>query len=1443
MNVQMNLQNPWLIPGNEVDVDPVSIPPQLLDDLRQTVDPDVIDLYRTRWSSIRSHHREPSNVGRTSWYNFRMPLTDRSTSVQAFIRSVHRRQAMGYKINASCGFILRNKSSNRLRYFHPSVNNFRVLPNPRTIQSMEQLEELMNGHLNVESFEGMSLLGHPTSEWVAVALTNVVLYLYYTHIPLIGGPGDSNDDNNKQVGFILNNQAVQWIPFETDNLCLFRCLALTQEPHLTMTQMTSVAKGLIRKWKEETGSTLNPDKFEGVSLDQFPSIERCYQVGLWLYTTEKRNGFVHAKLLRRPPPGDGSQVTKVMLHLTADQRHVHLIKDINKYAQAFLCSKCERPFKLDYLKRRHETRCIRSCKFQFKGGPYYIPRNVFEELDNVGIQVPEELRFHRFRATFDYEAYMKKSSGGARDPAGFMSEHVPMSCSIASNVPGHEGPVCLTSSGSPQDLVVQMISHLNSISRAAHDLYRELFEGILLTIRTNSREGMPSRVKKASRGLERWMKSLPVVGFNSAKYDLCLIHKYLIRALKGAVHVTDEEDDGENISTDQIWVIKRGNAIISLQTPLLHFLDICNYSAPGTSYSRYLNTYGQDPDLVKSFFPYEAVTSLEVLDQEGMPAYNAFFSSLKGCNTLEEDGGGLSVGLKNYNTLHLAWKQHGMKTLRDLLIFYNNMDVCPFLKALENQLLTYRSMGLDLLKDACTLPGLSLRFGMRGLGGVFYTLGDDMSDIHDLIRKNMVGGPSIVFTRLAEAGNTRIRPQKYGLKTAEVCRSVIGYDCNMLYPYSMAQKMPVGPCVIRKTPDFTPVHQMDQGPRYSLSSLEWLEFIAHQTGHYIQHAGNGQEVRLGARDLPVDGYSHETMTAYQYHGCLYHGHECMEKTPSKQRSMRSFEAQRSLTREQLREDTAINDDFLRQQCHVALVVMWECQWLELKRIDPDVMAFMENHRSRPHIKSCYSSPLGTGSTTEDVIMKAITDGSLFGMALVDLHVPESLKEKFYDMPPIFKTATVGREDIGDFMKSYCEQNNLLKTPRQMLISSYRVDCMLFITPLLRWYISHGLVITKVHLVIEWEGRQCFQDWMGEAADARRSAQRDPSKAMMGESAKLPANSAYGKMCEDKTKFRQIRYCEEAEVATAIRSPLFCDARRLSSATYSSGSELPGSSFRKPDVDIDDDEALEYLDDGDEEEEEQEGIYEVTQNYKHIRLDQPIQIPFFVYQYAKMKMLEFYYDLLDRYLVHRKWGPMYSDTDSMYLSISGTGFRDIVKPQLMEEFYRDVYTNWFPSESCKEHHSDFVQAMVSGRPWTRAPCCEGSHLYDQKTPGLFKVEWQGEGMVCLCSKTYYCSGVNKDKMSCKGIQKSRNSKTLTYARYKDILDSGKNGGGVNMGFRFDPSTQRMYTYSQTRQSLSYLYGKRKVLEDGIHTAPLDIWSTSGELITNQHIWLKDKDNSI
>ena len=50
-----------------------------------------------------------------------------------------------------------------------------------------------------------------------------------------------------------------------------------------------------------------------------------------------------------------------------------------------------------------------------------------------------------------------------------------------------------------------------------------------------------------------------------------------------------------------------------------------------------------------------------------------------------------------------------MKTLKDLLIFYNNSDTYPFLKALNRQASLYREYDLDMLKDAPSLPGLSLK--------------------------------------------------------------------------------------------------------------------------------------------------------------------------------------------------------------------------------------------------------------------------------------------------------------------------------------------------------------------------------------------------------------------------------------------------------------------------------------------------------------------------------------------------------------------------------------------------------------------------------------------------------------------------------------------------------------------------------------------------------------
>ena len=235
------------------------------------------------------------------------------------------------------------------------------------------------------------------------------------------------------------------------------------------------------------------------------------------------------------------------------------------------------------------------------------------------------------------------------------------------------------------------------------------------------------------------------------------------------------------------------------------------------------------------------------------------------------------------------------------------------------------------------------------------------------------------------------------------------------------------------------------------------------------------------------------------------------------------------------------------------------------------------------------------------------------------------------------------------------------------------------------------------------------------------------------------------------KHRNVEYCSDAEASRKVNTHLF---RRLDNIA--------------------------------------EDTYEVESCKKTIKLNLPSQVGFFVYQYAKLRMLQFYYDFLDKYLDRGDFQMCEMDTDSAYIAIAGDSVESLVKHVLREEFHQDK-CNWFPRTDTAEHKA-----------------------YDKRTPGLFKVEWEGEGIIGLCSKTYYCFGA-KDKFSCKGVNKKTNE--INKEKYLNVLLTKQNSGGVNRGFRVVNNT--MYTYTQVRDAFSYFYLKRKVLADGVSTLPLDI----------------------
>ena len=88
-----------------------------------------------------------------------------------------------------------------------------------------------------------------------------------------------------------------------------------------------------------------------------------------------------------------------------------------------------------------------------------------------------------------------------------------------------------------------------------------------------------------------------------------------------------------------------------------------------------------------------------------------------------------------------------MQFFSDFLKWYNNKDVVPTLEAMQKLIEFYHNKGIDMLKLGCTLPNLAKVCLPKPTVSKFYPFAESDRDLLEKIREDMVGGPSIVFTR------------------------------------------------------------------------------------------------------------------------------------------------------------------------------------------------------------------------------------------------------------------------------------------------------------------------------------------------------------------------------------------------------------------------------------------------------------------------------------------------------------------------------------------------------------------------------------------------------------------------------------------------------------------------------------------------------------------------
>ena len=627
------------------------------------------------------------------------------------------------------------------------------------------------------------------------------------------------------------------------------------------------------------------------------------------------------------------------------------------------------------------------------------------------------------------------------------------------------------------------------------------------------------------------------------------------------------------------------------------------------SYDAWCRAYGCE--LQKLVFPYEWFDSFDKLNHKGPVKYEDFFSSLKG---------GITISQEEYQNFRDEFSKRGCVTMEDWLKEYNLADVKPFIDALEKTREQYYSDEIDLLKDAVSIPGISVMYVLNEPSkrkkysepDLFAPgepckceCSDDCekasckdckevrkdckicskNEAYEMLTTGMIGGPSIVFCRYAEAGVSQIRSHIY--EDAKTCRAVLGLDANSLYLYCSGQEMPCG----------------------------------------------------------------------------------KEKV------------------------------------------------------------FSTNPEER------------------DELIQNVLNDKLFGFFQVDIEVPEQLMDKFSEFSPLFTLSEVPEDQIPQHMQDYKINTGRKKIKNNnKLLGVMKAEKILLYSPLLKWYLNHGLQVTKIHKYISYNSSRPFKWLPEEVSAARRAADQDKNKKQLGDTAKLKGNSFYGKMIENLEKHMNTKFTTDEELIDKIfRSPYFDDLEEIS-----------------------------------------EGVFEVRQRKRQVTITRPYQCGIAVYQLAKLRMLEFYYDFVDKFCDRRDFEVTQMDTDSLYMALSAEDFDEIIRPDL-KELYKEEKPKWLVTDE-----------------------------YSKRVPGLFKPEFKGKRMIALTSKCYFADNGEESipKLSCKGVSRRQNK--MSWERYKNAL-FGALDKVTNIGFR--KKENHIVTYEQTKLGLSAYYDKRVVHKDGIHTSCL------------------------
>ena len=391
------------------------------------------------------------------------------------------------------------------------------------------------------------------------------------------------------------------------------------------------------------------------------------------------------------------------------------------------------------------------------------------------------------------------------------------------------------------------------------------------------------------------------------------------------------------------------------------------------------------------------------------------------------------------------------------------------------------------------------------------TIGQKFTWLNKEIRSNLCGGLSAVFHRHASIKMNPHYPKSvFFTPNNSRVRKICQLDINSLYPFTMQDNMPTGSGILylKEEEDEFVMHPLIENYDGNASeiSFHWLNSMqAKFIDNYgnksqIQCAINGREKSIG--NYKLDGYVEYKgkKVGFDFRGCRYHPcNNCDTKYIG--------------TADE--EEADINRTIFLRQNLDEYYVESECVYRRnMSKNDPPLLCTFFNSKK----------------ISSNDILTAILQDRAFGLLKCDIITPEHAQKKYLDLnfPPIFRHVQVTKDMLTPEYQELADRlKKKLPIPKQLTLT-FNATGIVLASPLVKYYIQNGLVVTNVYYFVEYIPDNVFQPFVTEMVKMRVQATIDDNSQKQNIS-KLMMNSSWGRLAMNVSKRKNIRYIRRKEM--------------------------------------------------------------------------------------------------------------------------------------------------------------------------------------------------------------------------------------------------------------------------------------------------------------------------